>query len=133
MNINVNLRSDEALFSRINAMHRNGITLAHVLSYLGVTKRKYGKLKQMFRNDNTANVTADLRLLFQIRSMQKAKVKLSLALNFVGLTHWQYGLLRQKLEKHTAWLDKNTSPDTVCQYLQEYSPGNHNVTLPHAA
>ncbi len=133
MDMNVSLRSDALLYSRINAMYRNGIELKHTLNYLGVTKWKYGELKQMFRDDNTAKVTAGLRLLFQIRSMLNAKVKLSLALSASGLTHWQYGLLRQKLQKHTAWLDKHASSDDVRRYLQEYSSCNCKNVLPRAA
>lgn len=108
-------------------MQRNGIALTHVLNYLGVTKWKYGKLKQMFGNGNTAKETADLLLIFQIRDMLNAKVKLSFVLDTLGLTHWQYGLLRQKLQKHTA------SSDDVGRGLQEYTSGNGKNISPRAA
>jgi putative AlgH/UPF0301 family transcriptional regulator len=133
MDVNVNLKSDEMLFFRINAMYHNGITLTHALNYLGVTKWKYGELKQMFRNGNSAKATADLRVLFQIRYMLNAKIKLPHALEALGLTHWQYGLLRQKLQRYTAWLDTNTSSDDVRRYLQEFSSNNYKNILPRAA
>jgi len=133
MNAIVELQSDLFLLSRIESMRVGGMTLTSALEYMGVSKWKYGALKQVSRDYNNIRRKEELILFSHIRAMQNTSMKLSLALRIRGLSNWQYGLLKQKLRKHVGSQATYVSPEDMARYLKEICPVAYGIIQHNAA
>jgi len=129
----VKLQSDLSLLSRIESLRVGGMTLTCALEYMGVSKWKYGALKQLSRDYTNIRLKEELSLYSHIRAMRNTSMKLSLALKIRGLSNWQYGLLKQKLRKHIVSRSTYVSPEDMKQYLKEVCPEAYGIIQNHAA